>query len=246
MSVTWVAIPTSAMPVISPRPAVISGIPAAISEPNVSSRMTSAATTPTAVAGPMLKPSAFSITCPPAASFSPGTWIVVDRVEHRLTGLVGQQVGALVVVDRRERGLADRARPRPAGGAVWADHAVDMRHRVAPGPAAARSRRARPARRRSRCEVWKTIVSMSPLWALNWLLSRSVTCWASVPGRLKSVAYWRPTAGCDHGRQNCDRNPTADDPPSMGDAPSGQADHRFTVTSRPRGSRDLSADLTRW
>ncbi len=41
--------------------------------------------------------------------------------------------------------------------------------------------------------LWKTIVSTSPLWALNWLPSRSTTCWASVPGRLKSVAYWRPT-----------------------------------------------------
>ena len=73
MSVTWVAIPTSAIPVIRPRPAVISGIPAAISEPNVSSRMISAAITPTAVAGPTLKPSALSITCPPAAIWSPGT-----------------------------------------------------------------------------------------------------------------------------------------------------------------------------
>jgi hypothetical protein len=42
--------------------------------------------------------------------------------------------------------------------------------------------------------LWKTIVSTSPLWALNWPPSRSTTCWASVPGRLKSVAYWRPTA----------------------------------------------------
>jgi len=41
--------------------------------------------------------------------------------------------------------------------------------------------------------VWKTIVSTSPLWALNWLPRRSTTCWASVPGRLKSVEYWRPT-----------------------------------------------------
>ena len=50
------------MPVIKPRPAVISGIPAAYSEPNVSSRMTNAASTPTEVAGPMLNPSACSIT----------------------------------------------------------------------------------------------------------------------------------------------------------------------------------------
>ena len=34
-----------------------------------------AATTPTAVAGPTLKPSADSITWPPAATFSPGTLI---------------------------------------------------------------------------------------------------------------------------------------------------------------------------
>ena len=62
MFVTWVASSISATPVIRPRPAVISGIPAAASEPNVISRMNIAATTPTAVAGPMLKPSAFSIT----------------------------------------------------------------------------------------------------------------------------------------------------------------------------------------
>ena len=77
MSVMWVASPTSAMPVISPRPAVTSGMPAAISEPNVSSRITIAATTPTVVAGPMLKPSACSITWPPAASCSPGTLIAL-------------------------------------------------------------------------------------------------------------------------------------------------------------------------
>ena len=47
MSVTCVASPISAMPVIRPRPAVTSGIPAAISEPNVISRITSAAITPT-------------------------------------------------------------------------------------------------------------------------------------------------------------------------------------------------------
>ncbi len=62
MLVTWVAKPTSAIPVTRPRPAVISGIPAASSEPNVSSRITIAAATPTPVAGPMLKPSACSIT----------------------------------------------------------------------------------------------------------------------------------------------------------------------------------------
>ena len=62
MLVTCVASPISATPVIRPKPAVISGIPAAISEPNVISRITSAAITPTSVAGPMLKPSACSIT----------------------------------------------------------------------------------------------------------------------------------------------------------------------------------------
>ena len=75
MLVTCVASPTSAIPVIRPSPAVTSGIPAALSEPNVSSRITSAAITPTEVAGPMLKPSAISITWPPAATFRPGTLI---------------------------------------------------------------------------------------------------------------------------------------------------------------------------
>ena len=81
MLVMCVAMPTSAMPVIRPNPAVISGIPAVISEPNVISRMISAAITPTAVAGPMLKPSAFSITCPPAATRRAGRIQRVDRVE---------------------------------------------------------------------------------------------------------------------------------------------------------------------
>ena len=58
MLVTCVASPTSAIPVIRPSPAVISGIPAALSDPKVNSRMMSAAITPTVVAGPMLKPSA--------------------------------------------------------------------------------------------------------------------------------------------------------------------------------------------
>ncbi len=47
MLVTCVASPMSATPVIRPRPAVISGIPAAVSEPNVNSKMISAAMTPT-------------------------------------------------------------------------------------------------------------------------------------------------------------------------------------------------------
>ncbi len=74
MLVMCVARPISATPVVSPNPAVISGMPAAVSEPNVIRRITSAAITPTVVAGPMLNPSAFSITCPPAATVRPGTW----------------------------------------------------------------------------------------------------------------------------------------------------------------------------
>ncbi len=66
--VTCVVSSISATPVIRPSPAVISGIPAAASEPNVMSRMTSAAITPTPVAGPTLKPSACSTTWPPAAT----------------------------------------------------------------------------------------------------------------------------------------------------------------------------------
>ena len=74
MLITRVASPISATPVIRPRPAVISGIPAAVSEPKVISRMISAAIAPTSVAGPTLNPSACSITCPPAATWRPGTW----------------------------------------------------------------------------------------------------------------------------------------------------------------------------
>ena len=62
MSVTCVASPISATPVTRPKPAVINGIPAAVSEPNVSSRINSAASTPTSVAGPTLNASASSTT----------------------------------------------------------------------------------------------------------------------------------------------------------------------------------------
>ena len=68
MAVTWVSRPMIATPVTSPKAAVRSGMPAAISEPKVISRITSAASAPTAVAGPTLNPSAFSITWPPAAT----------------------------------------------------------------------------------------------------------------------------------------------------------------------------------
>ena len=51
-----------------PAPEVAADAPAAASDPKVSSRISNAATTPTSVAGPTLKPSAFSTTCPPAAT----------------------------------------------------------------------------------------------------------------------------------------------------------------------------------
>ena len=73
MLITWVDSPISATPVIRPKPAVINGIPAAITDPKVISRMTSAAITPISVAGPTLSPSAFSINWPPAATCRPGT-----------------------------------------------------------------------------------------------------------------------------------------------------------------------------
>ncbi len=47
-------------------------MPAATSEPNVISRITSAASTPTSVAGPMLKPSASSITGAAGGELEPG------------------------------------------------------------------------------------------------------------------------------------------------------------------------------
>ncbi len=95
MSVMWVARPISAIPVISPRPAVTSGIPAAVNEPNVINRITSAAITPTKVAGPMLNPSAFSITCPPAAIFRPGTLIVLMALSTGWPVLSGNRFARL-------------------------------------------------------------------------------------------------------------------------------------------------------
>ena len=74
---------------------MISGIPAAASEPNVISRMISAASTPTAVAGPALKPSACSITCPPAASSSPGTWTALTWFSSGLPALLGSMFACL-------------------------------------------------------------------------------------------------------------------------------------------------------
>ena len=62
MLVTWVRSPMRATAVTRPAAAVRSGMPAAISEPKVISRIARAASAPTAVAGPMLKPSACSIT----------------------------------------------------------------------------------------------------------------------------------------------------------------------------------------
>ena len=59
---TYVASSIRATPVKRAKPAVTSGSPAAVSDPNVISRMIRAATTPTSVAGPTLKPSAASMT----------------------------------------------------------------------------------------------------------------------------------------------------------------------------------------
>ena len=95
MSVMWVARPIRPIPVISPSPAVTSGIPAVISEPNVSSRITSAASTPTDVAGPMLKPSACSITWPPAASCRPGTRIASIALSTGLPVSLGSRFARL-------------------------------------------------------------------------------------------------------------------------------------------------------
>ena len=77
----------SPIPVTRPVPAVISGIPAAVSEPNVISRMISAAIVPTAVAGPTLNPSACSITWPPAATRSPCTRTALTALTAFRTGL---------------------------------------------------------------------------------------------------------------------------------------------------------------
>ena len=103
MFVTCVASPISATPVIRPSPAVISGIPAAASEPKVISRMTSAAITPTV--GGRTDAEALGVLDDLTARGDLETRHVhrLDRVEQRLAGVVRQQVGGLVVVDRRER-----------------------------------------------------------------------------------------------------------------------------------------------
>ena len=174
---------------------------------------------------------------PAGGDLQPGDVDLVDRVEHRLAVVVGQQVRALVVVDGRERGLAvlgDLDRP---GGAVRADDADDVRHRRPPcassGSIASRTAGRRPCPWR----VEDDRVDVAAL-GLELALSRSMTCWDSVPGRLKLVAYWRPTAAGDHGRSDRDHDPPHDHPPSMGDAPATQTDHRdSSVGRKPRTLR---------
>ena len=80
---------------INPSPAVISGIPAAINEPKVSRRITRAAITPTDVAGPMLNPSACSITWPPAAICKPGTLTAPTAASSGLPALSGSRFARL-------------------------------------------------------------------------------------------------------------------------------------------------------
>ena len=95
MLVTCVASPISATPVISPNPAVISGIPAATSEPNVNSRMINAAITPTRVAGPTVESLGVLDHLPagrhPEARHVDGA----DLIEHGLAGVVRHLVGGL-------------------------------------------------------------------------------------------------------------------------------------------------------
>ena len=141
MLVTCVASPISATPVIRPKPAVTSGIPAATSEPKVNSRMISAAITPTAVAGPTLKPSALLDDLTARGDLQPRHVHAVDLVEHRLAGVVREQVGGLVVVDRRERGLAGPSRPGQRPPAPYGlTHLDDMRIAGHLGRAASSSR----------------------------------------------------------------------------------------------------------
>ena len=135
----------------------------------------------------MLKPSAFSITWPPAATLQARDLDLVDRVEHRLAGVVGQQVRALVVVDDRERGVAVLGDLGRAAGRERAAHATTCGIRSTFASSGAIWARTFGAVAEP-CALCQTIVSVSPLWAGNSLLSRSTTCWDSVPGRLKSVA----------------------------------------------------------
>ena len=235
MSVMCVASPTSATPVIKPRPAVISGIPAAISEPNVNSRMTSAAATPTTVAGPMLKPSALSITWPPAASVRPGTLTALTAFEHRQAGLVGQQVGALVVVDRRERGMPVARDLDCAGRTVGADDAHDVRHLAHPLEQRGdrRAYRGRVDRAVGRVEDDRVDVA-----ALGFELAvEQVDDVLGLGPREAEVGrVLAPDGSRDHGRDDRDRDPSADHPPTMGDAPPSQPEHRTPTLENARSN----------
>ena len=172
---------------------MISGIPAAISEPNVISRMTSAAITPTV--GGRADAEALGLLDHLAAGGDLQARHVhrVDLVEQRVPGVVRQQVGALVVVDRRERGLAvgrDLDAPRGVYGLITPATCGNLLTRASSGAIAARTAGESIVPR----ETWKTIVSTSPLWAWNSRVSRSDARCDSVPGRLKLVAYCvRPT-----------------------------------------------------
>ena len=96
MLVTWVARPISATPVIRPSPAVISGMPAASSEPKVSIRMMNAATTPTAVGGPDAEALGGLDHLPAGGDRQALDVDLVDRIQQGLAGVIGQQVRALV------------------------------------------------------------------------------------------------------------------------------------------------------
>jgi hypothetical protein len=187
MLVTWVARPISATPVISPSAAVISGIPAARSDPNVKSRITSAATAPISVAGPTLKPSAFATAWPPAATLRPRTCTAFTWSRIGLAAAFGSTLAgwlklivANAVLPSREISTA----PRGSYGLR-----TETTCRTSLTCASSLVIAARTAGSLTvPFSVWNTIVSASPLAVGNSFLSRSSARCDSVPGRLKFVA----------------------------------------------------------
>ena len=105
----------SPRPVPRPNSAVTIGSPIAVSEPNVSSSTTTAASRPTPVATPKPSCSVSSIACPPSSTSRPGRAAARATAHHAFGGALGQEVRFLVEHDGRERDLpvARRSPCRP-------------------------------------------------------------------------------------------------------------------------------------
>ena len=128
MSTTCVNRAISPRPVPRPNSAVTIGSPIAITEPNVISRTTIAASRPTAVEMPKPGCSVCSIACPPSWMSRPGLRGRFGGVHDGFGCALGEQVGFFVEDDRREGDPAVRGDRATRGrAAVRADHRRDVR-----------------------------------------------------------------------------------------------------------------------